>query len=279
MTIGSVASGKWSFLRDDEAALCQRFLTEGYLIVPVADRAGLEALRSHAMVSAAAHLDIPVSDDVGAFLDNIHNHVDAEQLNALRLSVIRSLNEMPNIRQLYHALGRDALEVIAGNELAMQRRTNLSIQLPDDDSSLLPVHADVWSGDSPFEVVLWVPLVDCHATKSMYLLPPGPDARMQERFCEFAGRSSEDLYEAISDDVVFLTVPFGSALLFSQNLMHGNRVNREKTTRWSLNCRFKALLAPYGDKRLGEFFEPLVIRPATRLGMQYVLPQGLGDNE
>ena len=54
----------------------------------------------------------------------------------------------------------------------MQKNINLSIQMPGDDSSMLPVHADVLNGDSPFEVVLWVPLVDCHATKSMYILSP-----------------------------------------------------------------------------------------------------------
>ena len=48
------------------------------------------------------------------------------------------------------------LDMIVGNELVMQKSINLSIQLPNDDSSLLPIHADVWSGDSPFEVVAWV---------------------------------------------------------------------------------------------------------------------------
>ncbi len=47
----------------------------------------------------------------------------------------------------------------------MQLRVNLSIQMPEDESSLLPVHADTWSGDSPYEVVVWLPLVDCYDTK------------------------------------------------------------------------------------------------------------------
>ena len=44
----------------------------------------------------------------------------------------------------------------------MQKNLNLSIQCPNDNSSLLPIHFDVWSGDSPFEINLWVPLVDCY---------------------------------------------------------------------------------------------------------------------
>ena len=50
----------------------------------------------------------------------------------------------------------------------MQRKINLSIQLPYDNSSLLPIHSDVWSGCSPF-VVLWVPLVDVYDSKSMFI--------------------------------------------------------------------------------------------------------------
>ncbi|TAK76559.1 MAG: hypothetical protein EPO11_04010, partial [Gammaproteobacteria bacterium] len=62
-------------------------------------------------------------------------------------------------------------------------------------------------------------------------------------------------------------------LLFSQNVMHGNRVNRENETRWSMNCRFKNILTPYHGKKLCEFFEPITIRPLTRLGMSYKLPE------
>ena len=75
---------------------------------------------------------------------------------------------------------KPVLEALVGNELAMQLRINLSIQLPQDNSFLLPVHADVWSGDSPYEVVVWLPLVDCYRTKAMYLLPPEADQQLRE---------------------------------------------------------------------------------------------------
>jgi sporadic carbohydrate cluster 2OG-Fe(II) oxygenase len=61
-------------------------------------------------------------------------------------------------------------------------------------------------------------------------------------------------------------------LLFNQNLAHGNVVNEEATTRWTMNCRFKQLLTPYADKRLGDFFEPITLRPSTRLGADYRFP-------
>ena len=62
-------------------------------------------------------------------------------------------------------------------------------------------------------------------------------------------------------------------MLFNQTLPHGNRINREKETRWSLNCRFKGVFTPYRDKRLGEFFEPITLRKISQLAIKYNLPK------
>ena len=86
--------------------------------------------------------------------------------------LINQMNDHETFRKYYYNISKEFLDIIVGNELAMQKRVNLSIQLPEDDSSLLPVHADTWSGDSPFEAVVWIPLVDCFKTKTMYILPP-----------------------------------------------------------------------------------------------------------
>jgi sporadic carbohydrate cluster 2OG-Fe(II) oxygenase len=155
----------------------------------------------------------------------------------------------------------------------MQLRVNLSIQFPNDDSSLLPVHADTWSGDSPYEVVVWLPLVNCYGTKAMYILPPSNTDDLNKNFSIKAGKSSEDLYNAIKHDVKWLEVKFGEVLIFDQALPHGNRVNLETETRWSMNCRFKSVFTPYGDKKLGEFFDPITLRAATKIGMSYKLPR------
>jgi sporadic carbohydrate cluster 2OG-Fe(II) oxygenase len=121
---------------------------------------------------------------------------------------------------------------------------------------------------------LWVPLVDCHDTKAMFLLPPAINAEATQRLATFRDRTVDALYAEIEKDLVYVPVPYGSFLLFNQNLIHGNRVNRERNTRWSFNCRFKGLFTPYADKRLGEFFEPISMKPQTRIGLAYKAPQG-----
>ena len=79
----------------------------------------------------------------------------------------------------------------------MQSRLNLSIQFPQDKSSLLPVHSDVWSGDSPFETVVWLPLVDCYKTKSMFILPPKKYNKIKKIISRKKFNSSDKIFEKL----------------------------------------------------------------------------------
>jgi sporadic carbohydrate cluster 2OG-Fe(II) oxygenase len=265
------------FFTAEELDLSARFLRDGYVIVPADDRAALDRIRDAMVDAACEFLKIPAPPDAQVFLDTVHERVAIAQLNELRLHVIQHLNAHPWLRAAYFSTARRSLEIIVGNELAMQKRVNLSIQLPDDDSSLLPLHSDCWSGDSPFEAVLWIPFVDCFKTKSMFLLPPKPQAEFIENFGEFSRKSAEELFRAVEPQLMWLEIPYGSVLLFTHTLMHGNRVNVEGMTRWSTNCRFKSLFAPYWDKRLGEFFEPITVKAISRFGMSYKLPGGFSE--
>ena len=40
-----------------------------------------------------------------------------------------------------------------------------------------------------------------------------------------------------------------------------------------MNCRFKSVFSPYGDKKIGEFFEPITLRTASEIGINYKLPR------
>lgn len=267
------------FMPEAERLLTERFLSDGFVIGTAEDRGALDAIRRLVVEAAATWLEVPPPEPEGegAFLETMAERVPAERINDFRLAVINGMNAAPWLRAAYLAVARRAVETIVGNELCMQRRVNLSIQMPDDDGSVLPVHADVWSGDSPFEVVLWLPLVDVRRSMSMFLLPPGPTAELHARFPDIAHGSAEEIYRLAEPGMRWMEVDFGSFILFNQNLPHGNRVNREPRTRWSTNCRFKGVFTPYADKKLGEFFEPITLRAASRVGMDYEFPGGFDE--
>ena len=259
------------FLEPGDKELEDEFLTNGFVIRPVEDINALEVIRKGVAQAAGTCLGVgPVELD--EFLNGVHEKVSSNDLNDFRLSVLEEINASAAMRPSYYSIARNLLSSLVGNELVMQLRLNLSIQLPRDDSSLLPIHADVWSGDSPYEVVVWLPLVDCYGSKSMFLLPPAATQLLHDRFSDYSHKSSEDLYRDFKSELRWIEIKYGDVLIFNQNLPHGNRINRESETRWSLNCRFKSVFSPYGDKKLGEFFAPITLRPASRIGMQYKYP-------
>lgn len=261
------------FTSNEDLSLATEYSNFGYIIRDVADNDAFNWVQTQTARVAADALKISAPKDAESFLNEIHKSVKPAVLNDFRLKVIQGLNSLSEFRSMYFRLARPYLEAIVGNELAMQQRINLSIQMPDDTSSLLPVHADTWSGDSPFEVVVWLPLVDCFGTKAMYLLPPIESEKFSNDFNSRGGSSSESIFDSIKDEVKWLDIKSGQVMLFDQSLPHGNRLNLESQTRWSMNCRFKGVFTPYGDKKLGEFFEPITLRPASRRGMSYSLPK------
>ena len=207
------------------------------------------------------------------FFDNFHSYISIEELNKFRVNLLDKLNSDDEVKMDLYNLCKPYMDEIVGNEVAIQRRVNLSIQLPNDNSSLLPVHADTWSGDSPFEAVLWLPLVDCYDTKSMYILSPNDSIELTKEFVELENLNAEDIFNKIKDKVEWINIKFGEFMIFNQSLPHGNVVNLINQTRWSLNCRFKSLYSPYGDKKLGEFFEPLNPKIMTKIGINYKYPE------
>ena len=44
-------------------------------------------------------------------------------------------------------------------------------------------------------------------------------------------------------------------------------MNKEKETRWTMNCRFKSIFTPYSEKNIGEFYEPITLRAASKIGI------------
>lgn len=226
------------FSSQEDKKIEKEFIEQGYIIRPVADKDALDKIKKFALRKLS-----------NKSLDKTHESVSINELNTFRLDVIRQINEQPWMREAYFQIVKPYLDVLVGNELAMQLRVNLSIQMPGDESSLLPVHADTWSGDSPYEVVVWLPLVDCYDTKSMYFLPPEAANNLSNNFKLHTQGDSEQLFNTIKDDVKWMKVDYGEVLVFNQIYPHGNVVNEENETRWSMNCRFKSLFSPYKDKK------------------------------
>ena len=256
------------FIDKEEQNLTRKFLNNGFLIHKAEKKKSLTYIHDLILKSVSKILH---SKKIN--LNNIHKIVQVKDLNEFRLTIIKNMNSDRLFRFHYFNLSKKNLYNLVGNELMMQKNINLSIQFPNDNSSLLPIHSDVWSGDSPFEVVAWFPLVDVYKSKSMYILPPKHLDKLDKILSKNALISSEKLYDKIKKYLVWIDIKFGEAIIFNQMLPHGNIINSEHETRWTINCRFKGAYTPYGDKKIGEFFEPITLKPASKIAMKYKFPR------
>lgn len=205
-------------------------------------------------------------------LNLLHKKVNYNDLNNFRLELIYYLNKDKAFKYNYFNLAREELYTLAGNELMMQKNINISIQFPGDKSSLLPIHSDVWSGDSAYEINLWVPMVKCYRTKSMYILKPKFKDKFYGLMKNKKYKSSKKIFELSKPFLEWIKIDKNHFLLFNQSLPHGNVVNLENETRVTMNCRFKTLFSPYGDKKIGEFFFPITKRTISDIGDDYKYP-------
>lgn len=266
-----------SFISQQETTLAEEFLRQGFIVRDAENQEALEEIRRQVIAKTCEHLGTDYPQDETSFLNNLHGILPVDKLNDLRLAVYNDLNAQPWLLPSYFALGKGYIESLAGSELAMQRKVNVSIQMPDDSSSLLEIHSDAFSGETPFQLVQWVPLVDVFDTKAMFYLPPDVNKTVASDMKQLAEKSGMDaVFDRVREDLNWVPVPYGKILIFTPNSLHGNIINREPETRWSMNCRFTGLFTPYTsvEKNLGNFYAPITPKVVSRIGMNYKAPKG-----
>ena len=208
-------------------------------------------------------------------INNFHKYFSKKNINEIRFKIYNKINLIKNFDKLYYEAGKSSLNELIGNEIAMQKKINLSIQMPNDPDSLLDMHSDIYAGESPFQVVLWIPLVNSFKTKSMFITNPASNKKINNLVLNSKNETTRKIYLKNKSKFKYLNINFGEILIFSPLILHGNTINKTKETRFSLNCRFKSLLSPYdvtvkSHRNIPQFYRPMNIKPMTKIGFKYL---------
>lgn len=206
-------------------------------------------------------------------LENAHQVIGHEESNDLRLYIIEKFSKDTEFNKNYYKSAREIIHDLCGNELAIQKRVGLSLNLPDNNRDVLAIHADTWNGVSPYELNIWIPLVDCSKSMCLYILEREQYEQRLIDSKDLLKLTSDELFNELYNDLTWIEINYGQILAFDQSLPHGYCLNKEISSHWSLNCRFKGLHTPYWDKKLGEYFMPITAKTCTRMGMDYVHPE------
>tara|TARA_Y100001958_G_C21191527_1_gene519615 strand:+ start:406 stop:1197 length:792 start_codon:yes stop_codon:yes gene_type:complete len=254
----------------------KNFEKNGYVIVP-ANKKILEEIRNFifSIIKKNKSLKIDKNYSVDKILNNFHKIIKINKLNNLRFDIYNKINNGKKFHDLYYKLTKEYLDDLVGNEISMQKKINLSIQMPKDKDSLLDLHSDIYAGESPFQVVVWLPLVNAYGTKSMFFTNPKYNKTMNDQLLNTNKYTTKKMYYKNKNKFKFLNVNYGEILIFSPLILHGNTINETKETRFSLNCRFKSLLSPYdvlkkSHRNIPNFYRPLNIKPMTKIGFNYI---------
>tara|TARA_B100000965_G_C19602476_1_gene763618 strand:+ start:5480 stop:6208 length:729 start_codon:yes stop_codon:yes gene_type:complete len=191
-------------------------------------------------------------------LENIHQ-LDFDNFNSYRLEVIKKLNNIKDIQKRFFSIFKEQLIDLFGKDISVQKNINLVIQRPHD-----PLRANFHKDAPPnslHEIVVWLPLVNCYDTMSMYLFKKNKldliDMSVQDK--KFNQDSFAKKHGTIFD------IQFGEFIIFWTGAFHYIPINVENDTRWSLNIRYKNTFSPYGKKSYLDYFEPINYSTTTNL--------------
>lgn len=146
--------------------------------------------------------------------------------------------------------------------------------MPGDKNSQLALHTDTLSGQSEFEIVLWVPFSDAYESNSMFLFDLNSTKEIYSYLSKYEKRGMNSIYDVFKDSAEFVQLEVGEALIFSPTLFHGNVINKTEQTRVSINCRFKSLFSPEfegfaTERRVGTFYRMLRMSPVTSFALKH----------
>ena len=266
------AETSWDFRSSQELLLSETYAKEGY-VIENADFEHLEYMKNAIETAFREFLFSRSKDYTTITLMNAHQAISNEESNDLRLYIMHKISEGTIFQRRYYNAAQKLIHQLCGNELAMQKRPGLSVNLPNNHNDVLPIHADTWNGVSPFELNIWIPFVDCSDSMCLYILKRD---KYNQRLLDSPGLlklTSDELYNELRRDLTWIPIEYGKILAFDQSLPHGYSLNIEEHSHWSMNCRFKGLHTPYWDKKLGEYFMPITVKSCTRLGMNYKHPE------
>ncbi len=250
------------------------FQRKGYLIKKTSDLASLNKIQD--FVYNCLSIDKKIKKNKIEYFENLHKYINKKKLNKSRVSTISSINKNKKFRDYYYESSKELIDGLVGNEIAMQKKINLSIQMPYETNSMLPMHSDIYAGESPFEVVVWIPLMNVKkSTQSMFITTPKDNVTINEKITKSKNLTVLKIFKKFRKKFKFLKINYGEILIFSPIIQHGNVVNTTNHTRVSLNCRFKSLLSPYDvfsktHRNIPHFFQPYTTKPLTKIGFNFI---------
>ncbi|MDC3185832.1 hypothetical protein OBA47_01190 [bacterium] len=181
-------------------------------------------------------------------LNNAHTIANIEsdsEANSMVLDIINLTSREYDFSTIVYRSFSTVIDKYLGPDLHAQKNNNIVFQCPSSDR-YSELHTDC-PPNSPYELVFWVPLVNCFASKSFYLVPLAETQTLLQDYRSNPDYSWHDFKNRCIQCADHLEIDYGSAIVFWTGLIHGSLSNATTESRWCINARFKNLFAPCGQ--------------------------------
>jgi sporadic carbohydrate cluster 2OG-Fe(II) oxygenase len=232
------------------------FYKKGYAIVPIEKTKKL--VESRNFLAEFFRNNYGCKGSVDEILNNCHKYIKEisdEKINSIIMSIINEFKKKYKMDELVYESSKQFINNLLGKDIASQKNPNIVFQYPFSTRTS-ELHADA-PANSFYEVVSWVPLVDCYSSKSFYILDKDNSRKLRDKHLSLDYSSWPELREEAINNAIHLKIKYGYALFFWSGLLHGSVVNTTDESRWSYNVRFKNLFAPAGMKEPLAFYRVL----------------------
>ena len=221
--------------------------SHGYQIIKTNHLEELDIFRKDLAGFLIERFSLP-NQEASLILNNIHKiaNIDSDRkANDLVLEVINNFSTSYDFAEIAYKLYGEQIEKILGPDLHAQRNNNIVFQYPNS-SRFSELHTDS-PPNSPYEIVFWIPLVNCYESKSFFVLPIEESKNLINKYKSNNFNNWSDFKKESLSKACHVKVDYSEALLFWTGIMHGSLNNQTNESRWCLNVRFKNLFTPCGQ--------------------------------
>lgn len=240
---------------------------QGFAICDIEHLQGIELIKKDLSIWLKERYAINNSNP-DYILNNIHllaGLLNESEANDLTLEAIKYLSVKYTFDEFIYDSCPSFFLALFGCDIHSQKHNNLVVQHPSSSRNS-ELHIDA-PPTSQFEVVCWLPLVDCYGSKTFYLVPIKRSIALMKQYHEGKYPTWEKFKSACLVDAQKVDVSYGQVLFFSSCQLHGSEKNETNETRWCLNARFKSLFAPCGSHDPLVFYRALKVGPLTKIAL------------
>lgn len=245
------------------------FTRSGYTILPIEDISLVEKSKNFLANHIRKKFSQKGSDN--EILNNCHNYIvdiSDSKVNSLIIEIINKFSLYYNMDEIVYHSAKKFLDKVLGPDIASQKNPNIVFQSPYS-TRISELHTDA-PANSYYEIVSWLPLVDCYESKSFYILDKQSTINLQNEHKNNQYTSWSELREQAIKNAKHLEIQYGNVLLFWSGLLHGSIMNKTMESRWSYNVRYKNLFAPAGLKEPLSFYKVFTKSPITDLATNII---------